>query len=354
MPVNRRHALVAGLLLTLSACAAPNYGHSPAKPDADMQAVLDTQAGLGVQPIEQLDPATARQQPSFADAARALLEAQDKNPDDSMGVATRDTTYTGAAGKLPMRIYTPKNPAGKNRKGKALPIVLYFHGGGFVLADLDTYDATPRAIAAKGKMIVVSAEYRHAPENRFPAAHDDAFAAYQWVLANARRLGGDPRRVAVMGESAGANLAINTSIAARDNGVQMPMHQVLIYPLAGVNMDTISYRENAYARPLNKAMVEWFMGHYLNGEQDKQDPRIDLVGKADVSGLPGTTVVLAEIDPLRSEGGMLAKKLEDARVLVRQRNYKGSTHEFFGLGRVVKDANDAEQFVANELGLVLR
>ena len=210
--------------------------------------------------------------------------------------------------------------------------MVYFHGGGFVIADLDVYDGGPRGVSKMADAIVVSVHYRQAPEHHFPAAHDDALAAYRWVLDNAQSFNGDPQKVAVMGESAGGNLAIGVSMMARDAGVTLPVHQVLVYPVAGVDMDNESYVENADAKPLNKPMMKWFVKHIFANEADAQDPRINIVENADLSGLPSSTVICAEIDPLRSEGELLAEKLEQAGVDVRHKTFHGSTHEFFGHG----------------------
>ena len=317
----------------------------PPKADSDMQVVLDQLAKLGGKPIETLTPAQARKQPSPADAVKALLAKNGKDTAPDPAVATKDISYPAGEGTQKARVYMPVHA----KKGKALPVIVYYHGGGWVIADLDTYDATPRALSKLVNAIVVSVEYRHAPEHPFPAAHDDAFAAYQWVLKNAATWGGDAKRVALVGESAGGNLAINTAIKARDNKVQAPLYQALIYPVAGVDMNTPSYQENANAKPLNKAMMGWFVKHTLSKDTDKQDPRIDLVGKADLSNLPPTTIITAEIDPLRSEGEALGKKLEEAGVKVHAKNYEGVTHEFFGMGTVVGDAKAAESAVADDL-----
>ena len=315
------------------------------KPDDDMQAVLDAQASLGVKPIETLTPEEARRQPTPADGVKKVMREKNMDPTDPIGVATEDTHYQGAAGLLPARIYRPDNAASDT----PLPVVLYFHGGGFVIADLDVYDASPRAIAKMAKCIVVSAEYRQAPENKFPAAHDDAFAAYQWVLKHAEDFGGDPARIALLGESAGGALALATSVAARDQGLPLPVRQILVYPVGGVDMETKSYRLYADAKPLNKAMMAWFVGHYINDEQDKSDPRIDAIGKADLSGLPPTTLLMAEIDPLCSDGELLAEKLKDAGVEVNSHIFYGATHEFFGMATVVGEAKLAEGIAVMDL-----
>jgi acetyl esterase/lipase len=226
-------------------------------------------------------------------------------------------------------------------------VVVYYHGGGWVIADLETYDASARALAREASAIVVSSHYRQAPEHKFPAAHQDAFAAYEWVVRNGAQINGDPRRVAVAGESAGGNLAANVAIMARDRKIQAPLHQILVYPVAGTDMNTPSYVENAQAKPLNKPMVEWFVGHALR-PQDMQSPMINLVA-ADLRGLPPATVITAEIDPLRSEGMLLAERLRAAGVEVTARDYEGVTHEFFGMDAVVPEAKAAQNLAGRQL-----
>jgi len=318
---------------------------TPAKADGPMQKVLDELASLGGKPIETLSPEEARQQPTPTDAVKSLLRKDGKDPSDDMGVKTSDITIPGAAGPIQARIYKPHD----HSEDKLHPVVVYFHGGGFVIADLDVYDGGPRGVSKMADVIVVSVHYRQAPEHHFPAAHDDALAAYRWVLENAQTFRGDPQKVAVMGESAGGNLAIGVSMMARDAGLAAPKHQVLVYPVAGVDMDNESYVENADAKPLNKPMMKWFVKHIFANEADAQDPRINIVEKANLSGLPSTTVICAEIDPLRTEGELLAEKLEQAGVDVRHKTFNGSTHEFFGMALVVPDAAVAQTFAAHEL-----
>ena len=314
-------------------------------PDGDMDRVLDRLKQLGAVPFETLTPEQARAQPTPTDAVKAILRERGMDPDASLGVATKDITIPGPAGAIQARIYSPEG----DNDGKTRPVVVYWHGGGWVFADLDVYDSGPRGVAKAAGCIVVSCHYRQAPENKFPAGHEDAYAAYRWVLENAAGFGGDPTKVAVMGESAGGNLAINVAIHARDNGLQAPVHMALIYPVAGVDTDTPSYRENATAVPLSKAGMQWFVSHVFNSEAEADNPQINLVEKANLAGLPSATVIRAEIDPLRSEGEMLAEKLEAAGSAVRGKTFNGSTHEFFGMALVVKDAAAAQTFVAHEL-----
>ncbi len=317
----------------------------PAKADGPMQNVLDALASLGGKAIETLTPQEARLQPTPTDAVKSLVVKAGGDPNADLGVKTTDISIPGPAGAIQARVYKPH----EHSEDKLHPVVVYFHGGGFVIADLDVYDGGPRGVSKMADVIVVSCHYRQAPEHKFPAAHEDAVAAYKWVLDNAQSFNGDPQKIAVMGESAGGNLAINVAIAARDQGLQAPLHQVLVYPLVGKDLDNESYRENATAKPLNKPMIEWFVKHTFNDAGETADPRVDVVGAADLSGLPSTTVICAEIDPLRTEGELLAERLEEAGVDVRHKTFHGSTHEFFGMATVLPDAIAAQTFAAHEL-----
>jgi len=311
-------------------------------PDPKMQQVLDEMAALGAKPFELLTPQEARQQPTPADAVKSLLAKDGKNPNDDLGVTTADIHIPGPGGSIEARVYQ----AGGGDEAK--PVVVYWHGGGWVFADLDVYDSSPRAIAKATGAIVVSCHYRQAPEHKFPAAHEDAWAAYLWVVRNAQSFGGDATRIAVMGESAGGNLACNVSVLARDEGEVEPVHQVLIYPVAGNDTNSPSYQENEFAKPLSKAGMKWFVGHVFDSEAQTADPRINLVA-AQLSDLPATTIVAADIDPLRSDAERLSQRLRDAGVEVDYESYEGVTHEFFGMGLWLKEAKAAEAHVAARL-----
>lgn len=327
--------------------AVKNAPQDPiARANPEMQKVLRVLKSLGGKPIERLTTIEARLQPTPADAVETLLRDEGKNPAHlkaEMGVAVQNTQYPGAETTLQARLYIPGD-----RVDGVRPVIVYYHGGGFVIADLDVYDAAPRALAKKTGAIVVSVDYRRAPEHKFPAAHEDAFVAYQWVIANAVQWGGDPTRIAVAGESAGGNLAANVAIMARDRGLLAPAHMLLVYPLAGNDLMTLSYQENARAVPLNKPMMEWFIRHTLRSPADKQNVMINLVG-ADLSRLPSATVITAEIDPLRSEGRVLAERLKLAGSTVSYRNFEGVTHEFFGMDAVLADAAAAQDLAAENL-----
>ncbi|MBC6699890.1 alpha/beta hydrolase [Hymenobacter puniceus] len=304
----------------------------------EMQAVIETLGTLGGKPIETLTAQEARQQPTPTDAVMKLM--RDKNI--PAPPVTADTMSRMVMPGVKVRIYTPKGATGP------LPVVVYYHGGGWVIANLDTYDGSVRGLVEKTGAIFVSVAYRQAPENKFPTAHNDSFAAYQWVLKNAASFNGDPKKVAVVGESAGGNLAASVSMMARDKKVMLPLHQVLVYPIAGYDMNTPSYQKNAEAKPLNKPMMAWFFKNYLRSATDGKSPMISLVN-ANLKGLPATTVITASLDPLMSDGSILADKLKAAGVATKYQNFEGVTHEFFGMAAVVPQAKEAQDVAAAEL-----
>ena len=310
--------------------------------NAQKKAVLDKLGELGGKPIEQCTPEEARRQPLPNKAVEALIESRGQKPEPEAVAKVENRTFPGPGGDVQIRVYTPQGDA-------PFPLLLYVHGGGWVIADLDTYDASPRALANAVGAVVVSTHYRQGPEHKFPAAHDDTLAAYKWLLKNAAALGGDPARVALVGESAGGNMAACIAIAARDQGLQAPLHQVLVYPVADNDLDSPSYRSNADAKPLNKAMIEWMVGNYLHSKDESADPRIALVKQPSLKNLPPTTIINAQVDPLRSDGEKLVQALRQAGNHVEQRNYEGVTHEFFGMAAVLDEAKAAQKFAADRL-----
>lgn len=324
----------------------PKSAAQMAKPAADMQAVLDAQGALGAKPIETLTPAEARKQPSPADGVMAVMAKRGMPTAPDGTVTIQDKAY-GSDPMQKARIYTPAGG------GKMKPLIVYYHGGGWVIADLKTYDATPRFLAEKLGALVVSVEYRHAPEAKFPAQHDDANAAYAWALKNAAALGADAKKVEFAGESAGGNLAVATAIHARDTKMTMPRHILAVYPIANSSKTLPSRTDSANAKPLNTAMLGWFTHYWSKSPADAMDPRINLV-KADLHGLPPMTIVNAQIDPLRSDGETLAVAVRAARGQVEQRTFPGVTHEFFGMGKVVAGAMDAETYAVGRMKAGLR
>ena len=313
--------------------------------DDDMNAVLKAFAALGPNAIEKCTVAEARRQPTVADAVRSVLKQQGRStrPEDLVpGVRTVDRNIPTPAGELTARFYTPEGQG-------PFPVILYLHGGGWVIASLDVYDGGARGLAAAAGAIVVSVNYRQAPEFRFPAAWYDALASYRWISQNAASFGGDPSRLALAGESAGGCMAVATAVAIADAGLPTPRHILSVYPVAqSGSLNTPSYIENALAMPLNRAMVPWFLDKLLNAEAEKADPRLNLVHSR-LSGLPPVTIINAQLDPLRSDGAMLAEALEKAGVPVERKDYTGVTHEFFGMAAVVHKAAEAQQYAGARL-----
>jgi len=257
------------------------------------------------------------------------------------GVSSKDIMIPGAAGQLPARVYTP---AGRG----PFPVIVYYHGGGWVIADKQTYDGGARGLSKAANAVVVSVDYRRAPEAKFPAQWDDALAAYKWTAANAAQLKGDPAKLALAGESAGGNLAVATAVAARDAGMPKPVAILSVYPVAQTSTDTPSYNTYADAKPLNRPMIKWFVENLTTSPADLKDPRLQLVD-ANLTGLPPVTIINAQIDPLLDDGAMLQAALTKAGVPVERKVYDGATHEFFGTAAVTQDGRDAQAFAGDRL-----
>jgi len=333
------------------AVATSNDSGTVDRANPEMAEVITKLMELGAKPVYTLSVEEARTQPTPADAANAVAEEKLGMPPTPEEVAkVEDVTVDGAEGGLSARVYWP---VGTEEGGEALPVIVYYHGGGWVIADPQVYDASGRALANQAKAIVVSVHYRKGPEDKFPAAHDDAIAAYKYVVENAQQWNGDAERIAVAGESAGGNLALNVAIAARDQQLTMPDAVLAVYPVAGNDLETPSYVANQNAIPLGRADIEWFIGHYLNDKTETEDARIDLIDAADLAGLPPVTIVAAEIDPLNSDGTLLRDKLVEAGVEVSYQNWNGVTHEFFGMAGVVPEAKEAQDFAGAELRAAL-
>lgn len=337
--------LPATALLLTSGIAQTQAGKeagTPPKAEPHMQKVLEALKSLGGKPIESLSPEEARKQPTPADAVKKVMNAEGKSTVPDPGVTVKDLTVPGPHGDIPIHVFTPDG------KGP-FPIMMYYHGGGFVIADTKTYESSPRALARGAQAIMVAVDYHQAPEYKFPAAADDAYAAYNWVLQHAQEINGDPKRVAVGGESAGGNLATVVSMMARDQKGALPVHQLLVYPVVNNDFNTPSYQRNAQAKPLNKAMMEWFFKHYSAKPEDGNNPYAFPMKAMSLKGLPPATVIAAEIDPLLSEGKAYADRLKQDGVQVTYKEYAGVTHEFFGMGAVVPKAKEAVQLASNEL-----
>ena len=318
--------------------AAPDWGTS-IKPE--MQVVIEKLISFGGKPIETLTAAEARMQPTPASAVMAVMK--DNNmpmPPALCDTVNQDIPVTG--GTTHIRIYTPKSGTAP------FPVIVYYHGGGWVIADIDVYGASAQGLCEQVGAIVVSVEYPKGPEHKFPAAHTVSFDAYKWVVNNAISIKGNAEKIALVGESAGGNLAANVSMMARDKKIKMPLYQVLVYPVANNDLNSESYVKYAAAKPLNKPMMEWFVKNALSSPAQAADPRISLV-KANLKGLPATLIIGAEIDPLQTEGKMLSEQLKAAGVATDYELYDGVTHEFFGMAAVVPQAREAQALASKKL-----
>jgi acetyl esterase len=241
----------------------------------------------------------------------------------------------GPTGPIGARLFTP--PALMEQPS----LLVYFHGGGWVIGGLDTHDDPCRFLAANAGVKVLSVDYRLAPEHPFPAAAEDALAAYEWAAANADRLGVDPGRIAVGGDSAGANLAAAVCLMAREGGTPSPAMQLLIYPVtetAGVATSRRTFAEGFF---LTRGDMDWFEERYLPPEVDREDPRVALLNATDLSGLPPAYIAVAGFDPLRDEGEAYAQRLREAGVRVALRRHPGLVHTFANLTAVCPSARQA-------------
>ncbi|MBW8760361.1 MAG: alpha/beta hydrolase fold domain-containing protein [Burkholderiales bacterium] len=313
--------------------------------DDDMKAVLVELARLSGRRIEELDVTRARREPLAVDALKALLrnEVLDFDPATLVAdVVARDDVLPGPAGALPTRLY---RPAGRG----PFPVILYFHGGCGVAGDKDDYDGSARGLASEAHAVVVSVDCRQAPEHRFPAAWDDALAAFRWVCGHLPELEGMAGRIVMAGEGLGGTLALATAVAARDAGVDRPLcHVLAICPLARTRLDSASHAGNAAARPLSSAMVRWSLDHLVEGPDALDDPRLHLV-QADLRRLPAVSLITAAVDPLRSDGEQLERALRRARVPVERWHAEAVTHDFFGLWPLVGKARAARAWAGGRL-----
>ena len=303
--------------------------------DPQAKALLDALGITTLQPLETMTPEAAR------DRSKMMLEARKQ-----IGVEpvhqVRDLKIPGPAGEIPVRIYTPDVPA-------PAPALVYFHGGGWVLGDLESHDPACRTLANRVPCVVVSVDYRLAPEAKFPAAVEDSYAATEWIAAHAGELGIDRRRIAMGGDSAGGNLAAVVCHIARDRKGPELVYQLLIYPGTDMRMLSPSIEENAEGPLLTKASMIWFMGHYLRNEDDKLNPLASPALASNLTGLPAAFILTAECDPLRDEAEDYGRSLESARVPVEIKRYAGMPHGFFSLAAALPTGRQAFADVALQL-----
>ncbi len=345
------------LACLVSACAmGPPQGETPYQPSAAMLSVLREHQAMRAVPAAGLSPNRAREVPTLVDAARAMPNVRGLPADSTDVPQVRDLTASGAEGALAARLYRPA-------LAKDTPTIVFFPGGTWVTGSLDTADESARELSARTGWVVVTIRTRLAPEAKFPAAHDDALAAFQWARGQIRGWGADPTRVTLAGEGAGANLALSTAMLARDRGVPVPDHLLLITPLAGTSLNGRSMSESGRSRPLTRSTVRWAQDAYAPEYGQQDDARLNLLARSDWAGLPAATVVLAEIDPLRSGGEALMERLIAVGSLApgmpgvgtaqpirtEGRLFPGTTHGFFGLGDTVPEAAAAEDYAATRL-----
>jgi acetyl esterase len=287
--------------------------------DPQARALLDQMAAAGAPPFESLTPAQAREM---------IMQMRELAGPPEPVARAEDRVAATAAGPIPVRVYAPEATG-------PLPVLVYFHGGGWVIGNLDTVDAPCRSLANQARCLIVSVDYRLAPEHKFPAAAEDCYAATRWAAEHAAELGGDPARIAVGGDSAGGNLAAVVCLMARDRGGPRLTYQLLIYPVTNYDFSTPSYQDNAEGYLLTKNAMVWFWEHYLRDPSDGQNPYASPLRAADLRGLPPAFVITAEYDPLRDEGEAYAARLREAGVAAELRRYDGMIHGFFQMAGVL-------------------
>jgi acetyl esterase len=297
--------------------------------DPQVRAYLDAVAASGIPPVQELTPAEARRN---AEVAAPLLAG----PPPPLH-RVEDRVIAG----VPVRVYAPA-AAGP------LPVVTYFHGGGWVVCSLDTHDPVCRRMAAATPCLVVAVDYRLAPEHGFPAAVDDCWTVTSWLSANAGKLGGDRERLAVAGDSAGGNLAAVMAMRARDAGIRL-RHQLLVYPVTDCDLDTESSLANATGYGLTRDAMAWYWGHYVPDPAARTHPDASPLRAGSLAGVAPATVVVCELDPLRDEGVAYARKLKAGGVPARISTYGGMIHGFIRMYAVIDRSQDLSDEIAQSL-----
>lgn len=278
------------------------------------KAFLDQREAMGVKPVTELSVEAARDQ-----AVRVALAMGTGEPVGH----TEDRLIPGPHGNIPARIYTPQGQS-------PFPVLVYFHGGGWVVGNLETVDLLCRMMTNAAGCIVASVNYRHAPEHKFPIPAEDAYAATEWIGRHAATFGGDAARIAVSGSSSGGNLAAVVAQMARDCGTHSFIYQLLIVPVIDYNFDTASHRENAEGYGLTTDAMRWYWKHYLRSDEDRHNPYASPAQAHSLRGLPPAFVATAEFDPLRDEGEAYAARLLAEGVPTVQKRYEGMIHAFLG------------------------
>ena len=310
--------------------------------DLQVKALIDLVLKSGLPAYHQLSPQEARR------LVRETRPASSPVPPEIGSV--RDLAADGPHGPIPLRVYRPAGVADSTR----LPVYLSFHGGGWVMGDLETHDVVCRQLTAQSGASVVSVDYRLAPEHKFPAAADDAWAAMRWVVTHAADLGLDASRLAVGGESAGATLAAVVALLARDAGAPQIALQVLLYPVTDLAAETKSYADFADGYMLTREAMRWFSAHYLSKTDQATDWRASPLRAPSLAGVAPALIITAGFDPLRDEGQAYSERLRDAGVGVDYICYGGMIHGFVPMGRVIDTALHAVTLIGGSLRQALR
>jgi acetyl esterase len=296
--------------------------------DPQLKAYADQLAAMGSPPRHTLTPERVR----MTMAAELELQADQAMPEPVARV--ENGMIPGPAGEVPIRIYTPQGNG-------PFPVVVYFHGGGWVLGTLETHDRICRAVTNGASCVVVAVNYRLAPEHRFPAAPEDCYAATRWAARHMEEINGDDARLAVAGDSAGGGLAAVVALMARDRGGPSLALQTLVYPITDLRMTSASYEENAHAPMLTRDDMLWFREHYVRDARDVLDPLASPLLAQNLSGLPPALLVTAGYDPLRDEGEQYGERLQVAGTHVTVHRYGDLAHGFLGLDLIVDRAREA-------------
>jgi acetyl esterase len=317
--------------------------HDPplARLDPQAQQVCQLIVTAGRPPFETLTPAEAR--------AAYLASCRVLQGDAAQVAEVLDLAATGPAGRIPLRLYRGMGCA-VGGEGRPLPGLIYFHGGGWVIGDLESHDQVCRALANAARLIVIAVDYRLAPESRFPAAVADALAATRWIAEHAAVLGVDRDRLAVAGDSAGGNLAAVVALAARDAAGPPIGAQLLIYPVTDISRERASHRRHADQLPLTRAALQWFLDHYIADAHDREDWRASPLRAVHFRGLAPALVITAGFDILSDEGDAYAEALKSAGVCVTHAQFAGQIHGFLSMGRIIDDAGRAIAMCAHMLG----